>query len=129
MSFTDAIRTCLSKYVDFSGRAARSEYWWWVLFVVLGSFVFGFIDGAIFGAAPDGRPISILGGLWSLALLLPSIAVGVRRLHDRDMVGWWLLLAFIPIVGSLILIFFFVQRGTDGTNRFGPDPLAGVARV
>lgn len=125
MTFSEAIRTCFSKYVDFSGRAARSEYWWFVLLIVLGNLVLSFVDAAIFGSTVDGQPVSILGGIWSLALLLPAITVGVRRLHDRDMSGWWLLLSLIPVLGALVLLFFFVQSGTAGTNRFGPDPLAG----
>lgn len=125
MTFNEAIRTCFAKYVDFSGRASRSEYWWFVLFILLGNFVLSFFDAAIFGTAVDGQPVSVLGGIWSLALLLPSIAVGVRRLHDLDKSGWWLLLVLIPLIGFLVLLFFFVQKGTNGPNRFGPDPLVG----
>jgi uncharacterized membrane protein YhaH (DUF805 family) len=125
MSFTDAIRKVLSNYATFSGRARRSELWWFVLFVFLGNAVLGLVDGALFGTAPDGSPVSLLGGIFSLAMLLPNLAVGARRLHDLDRTGWWLLIGLIPILGTLVLIFFFVQRGTDGPNRFGPDPLAG----
>jgi uncharacterized membrane protein YhaH (DUF805 family) len=124
MTFSEAIRTCFSKYVDFSGRAARSEYWWFILFIALGNIVLSFVDAAIFGRSVDGQTVSILGAIWSLALLLPAIAVGVRRLHDRDMTGWWLLLYLIPVLGALVLLFFFVQSGTNGANRFGLDPLA-----
>lgn len=122
MSFTDAIRKCLSNYATFSGRAPRSEFWWFYLFLLLGNTVLGLVDSAFFGTAPDGSPVSLLGGIFSLAMILPTIAVGVRRLHDRDMSGWWYLLFLIPLLGTLILIFFFVQRGTVGPNRFGADP-------
>ncbi|MCP4205506.1 MAG: DUF805 domain-containing protein [Shimia sp.] len=124
MTFSEAIRTCFSKCVDFSGRAARSEYWWFILFIALGNIVLSFVDAAIFGRSVDGQTVSILGAIWSLALFLPAIAVGVRRLHDRDMTGWWLLLYLIPVLGALVLLFFFVQSGTNGANRFGSEPLA-----
>ena len=124
MQFQDAVKKCLSNYVTFSGRAARSEFWWFALFVFLGNLAFGIVDMLIFGRTVEGDQISVLGALFSLGMLLPSIAAGVRRLHDRDMVGWWYLIVLIPILGALVLLFFFVQKGTDGTNRFGPDPLA-----
>lgn len=121
MGFQDAIRSVFSKYVTISGRAPRSEYWWWFLFVLLGQIVFGIIDGALFGASPESP--GILGALFGLAILLPSICVAGRRLHDRDMSAWWLLLALIPIIGFLVLLYFYVTPGTNGPNRFGPDPL------
>ena len=113
-----AARTCvLEKYVTFSGRAQRSELWWFFLFTLAGSFVLGLVDGVLFG-------VQALSILWSLALILPGISVGVRRLHDQDKSGWWLLIAFVPLIGFLVLLYFYVQRGTDGPNQFGPDPLA-----
>lgn len=127
MDFQEAVRTVLSKYATFSGRAPRSEFWWFFLFVFLCNAILGVIDSALFGTAPDGAPVSILGAVFSLAVLLPNIAVGVRRLHDRDMSGWWLLLVLIPVLGALILLFFFVQRGTEGPNRFGADPTPGAS--
>lgn len=128
MSFQDAVRTCFANYATFSGRAPRSEFWWFVLFTVLVNFALGIVDRAIFGIAPDGQPVSILGALFSLAVLLPTIAVGVRRLHDLDRTGWWYLLILIPVLGALVLLFFFVLRGTVGANRFGPDPLETTER-
>lgn len=116
MNFTTAVRTCLNKYVTFDGRAPRSEFWWWVLFVIIANVVAVMIDSMI--GIPAFQVIVGLG------LLLPGIAVGVRRLHDLDKSGWWYLLVFIPIVGPLVLIFFFVQAGTMGSNRFGADPLS-----
>ncbi|SHH19154.1 DUF805 domain-containing protein [Marivita hallyeonensis] len=124
MNFQDAVRTCLSKYATFSGRAARSEFWWFVLFLMVMNLLLAILDRALFGVTSDGQPISIIGAVFSLAIILPSIAVGVRRLHDLDKSGWWYLLILIPFLGALVLIYFFVQKGSAGENRFGPDPLA-----
>lgn len=127
MTFQDAIRTCLGKYADFQGRARRAEYWWWVLFVILASIAAGIVDSLI-GAAltgGGGTGLPVFGAAVSLAAFLPSLAVAVRRLHDTDRSGWWYLLVFLPVIGFIVLIIFFVQRGTAGPNRFGPDPLAG----
>ncbi|SDJ02299.1 DUF805 domain-containing protein [Lutimaribacter saemankumensis] len=123
MGFQDAVRKCLSNYATFEGRAARSEFWWFTLFLFLGNAVFSILDRILFGGVAHGQEISVLGALFSLAVLLPTIAVGVRRLHDLDRTGWWYLLVLIPLIGGLILLFFFIQKGTSGTNRFGPDPL------
>lgn len=119
MKFSEAVKHCLQNYVNFSGRAPRSEYWFFVLFMVGAMVIAGILDGAITGG--------ILGSLVSLGLFLPCIAVGVRRLHDLDKSGWWYLLVFIPIIGSLVLLFWYVQKGTDGANSFGEDPLNGSA--
>ncbi|MFD0981735.1 DUF805 domain-containing protein [Tropicimonas aquimaris] len=117
MKFQDAVRTCLNKYAVFSGRARRPEYWWFALFNLIGSVVTQSLDRMVFG--PD---MGVLGALWGLALLVPSIAVGVRRLHDLDKSGWWLLIALIPILGTLLLIYWFIQPGTRGPNQYGPEP-------
>jgi len=111
MGFGDAISTCFRKYVDFSGRAVRSEYWFFVLFQVLVIVVLSIVD-AILG-------IGVLSTLASLAFLLPSLAVGARRLHDTDKSAWWLLIGLIPLIGAIVLIVFFCQPGTPGANRFG----------
>jgi uncharacterized membrane protein YhaH (DUF805 family) len=117
MDFGQAIKTCLNKYVTFSGRAQRSEYWYFFLFTILVNVAASVLDSAMFGDMP------VLYLISTLALILPSIAAGVRRLHDTDKSGWWLLLSFIPVVGIIVLIVFFCQRGTVGPNQFGPDPL------
>lgn len=119
MGFGDAISAGFSNYVNFSGRACRSEYWYWVLFIVLGSIVAVIIDRMI--------GIRLVNTIFGLATILPGIAVGVRRLHDLDRSGWWLLLSFIPLIGAIILIIWFCGRGTVGPNRFGQDPLTGMA--
>jgi uncharacterized membrane protein YhaH (DUF805 family) len=122
MSFVEAIQSGFSNYVNFSGRAVRSEYWYWVLFVVLLSIVTNIIDAVISGTSG----FAILSTIVSLGLFLPGLAVGIRRLHDLDKSGWWALLIFIPLVGAIILIVWACTRGTMGPNRFGPDPLGGV---
>jgi uncharacterized membrane protein YhaH (DUF805 family) len=123
MGFTDAIKTGFQKYIGFSGRAARSEYWYWVLFVILVQIVAWLIDMTLFGFNTTG--VNPIGALASLALFLPGLAVSIRRLHDIDRVGWWVLLAFIPVIGAIVLIYWACLRGTVGANRFGPDPLEG----
>ncbi|MFF5173346.1 DUF805 domain-containing protein [Micromonospora sp. NPDC000089] len=122
MSFTAAIRSVLSQYVGFTGRARRSEYWWFALFTVLVSLVAAILDSVLGTDLGSGRSTGILGLIVNLALLLPSLAVGVRRLHDTDKSGWWILIGLIPIVGAIILLVFFVADSTPGTNRFGANP-------
>jgi uncharacterized membrane protein YhaH (DUF805 family) len=133
LNFSQAVKSVYSKYVTFSGRAARSEYWWYTLFSFIVSIVIMFVESALglgqgavssgdggFSAAYSGGILSIL---WSLGNLLPAIAVGVRRLHDTDRSGWWLLIALIPLIGLIVLLVFFCSKGTTGPNRFGGDPL------
>lgn len=109
----------LRKYAVFSGRARRAEYWYFLLYNALISLGIGII------AATLGDMLGIVGILYGLAVLIPSLAVSVRRLHDIDKSGWWLLLSFIPLIGGLVLLLFFVQDGTPGPNKFGPDPKGG----
>ncbi len=119
MGFGGAIATCFRKYVDFTGRARRAEFWWWTLFNALVALVLTGADIAISGI--DGPDMLSKGA--NIALFLPSLAVGVRRLHDTDRSGWWQLLWFIPLIGWIVMIVFMCLRGTEGSNRFGPDPL------
>ncbi len=120
MNMMEAVKVCFSKYVTFSGRARRSEYWWFVLATMIVSIVLTFIDIGVFGTE-----LGLLSGLWSLAVFLPSLAAASRRLHDTDRSAWWLLIVLIPLIGIIVLIVFFATRGTTGANRFGPDPLRG----
>ena len=124
MTFQDAVKICLNKYVDFSGRARRSEYWWFFLFNVLVSIVASIID-AIIGTRSGN--FGLVEAIASLALLLPGLAVGARRLHDTTKSGWWLLIGLIPLIGLIVLIVFFVQDSDAGDNAFGPSPKAGAA--
>ena len=107
----------LRKYAEFRGRARRSEYWLFILFAAVVFFIAALIDVLVFG-----RP-SVIYGLSVLALLIPHLAVGFRRLHDTDRSAWWLLLGVIPLV-NLVLLVFFLLPGTVGDNRYGPDPKA-----
>lgn len=118
MNFTTAVSTCLRNYVGFSGRARRSEYWYFYLFTIGVAVVAAILDAVIVPGS-QSQPIETVT---SLALLLPSIAVGVRRLHDIDRTGWWLLIVF-TIIGIFVLLYWACVKGTDGANRFGSDPL------
>jgi uncharacterized membrane protein YhaH (DUF805 family) len=104
MTFVDAIKTCFSKYADFNGRATRSEYWWFVLFIVLVGAGLSMIS-------------EVVGGLFYLATLLPSIAAAARRLHDTNRSGWMQLIVLIPLIGWIIVIVLLAQEGS-GSNRF-----------
>jgi uncharacterized membrane protein YhaH (DUF805 family) len=116
MSFADAIRTCLTKYADFSGRARRSEYWYFFLFGALVNIVVSIFAGAIH--------LSFLSYLVSLALIVPSVAVGVRRLHDIGKSGWWLLISLVPLVGPIVLIVFLATDTNPSGDQYGPSPKA-----
>ena len=116
----------LKNYVGFSGRSRRSEYWYFTLFYLVIAIVLSVLDGILFGGSVDGKGTPVLSGLFMLAMLLPSVAVGIRRLHDTDRSGWWLLIGLVPLVGFIVLIVFFVQDSRPGDNRFGANP-KGVA--
>lgn len=105
----------LKKYAVFSGRARRKEFWMFALFNVIIGFVLAIIESIL------GSP-GILTFLYSLAVLIPSIAVSARRLHDTDRTGWWLLIGFIPVIGFIVLLIFMVMEGQPGENRYGPNP-------
>lgn len=167
MGFGAAVATCFNKYANFNGRARRSEYWWWFLFVILLSIGVSFVAGIADAAAGTKSFGSLLSVLLDLALLLPNIAVAVRRLHDLNRSGWWYagpvvivlfmlalavpvfiriaqnrtngydpmdgvpssafiiigLLGFVEAVYGIVLLVWFCMRGTNGQNRFGPDPI------
>ncbi len=112
MGFPDAVRSVLTRYADFSGRARRAEYWWFFLFAVLVALVAAVLDGII-GA-------SVFSLLTALGLLVPNLAVSVRRLHDTDRSGWWLLLNLVPF-GGIVLLVFYCLEGQPHPNRFGPS--------
>lgn len=106
------------KYADFSGRARRKEYWMFVLFYLIFYIVLAVVDGVILG-------MPILSGIFSLAIIIPSLSIGARRLHDTGKSGWWLLISLVPLVG-IILIVFLVQDSVED-NKYGPNPKAAVA--
>ena len=113
MGFSEAVSTVFSKYAVFSGRARRSEFWWFILFNVIATAILGIIGRAVIGN-------DILADIYSLAVLIPTLSVSVRRLHDIDRSGWWLFLGLVPLVGGLVLLFWYIKQGTPGTNSFGP---------
>ena len=124
MTFQDAVRTCLQvKFSDFSGRARRSEYWFFALFNIILSVVANTLNSLL-----HLPKFGILGGLLplvvTLALLVPGIAVGVRRLHDTGRSGLWLLIAFVPVVGAIVLIVLMVQDSHPQPNAYGASPKA-----
>jgi uncharacterized membrane protein YhaH (DUF805 family) len=114
----------LRKYATFEGRARRKEFWWFELLVFLVSLLLVLAEVAVVGFDAALEPHFGPGTLFTLAIFVPSLAVTFRRLHDHDRSGWWILLALLPIVGALVLLFWYASRGTIGANRYGPDPLA-----
>lgn len=123
MSFSQAVSSVLlNKYATFSGRARRSEYWWWYLFVTIVFVVAGALDQAIGLTYSD----LTLGGGWlatiaGLVFLIPNLAVGVRRLHDTGRTGWWLLIGLVPVIGFVVLLYFFILD-SENDNQYGPYP-------
>ena len=111
MTFVESIKHCLTQYATFSGRASRSEFWWFVLFQLL--------------VTAGGQIISqVLGGLLSLALLLPILAVTARRLHDIGKSGWMMLIGLIPVLGWLLVLYWYVQPSAEGANDYGETQAA-----
>jgi uncharacterized membrane protein YhaH (DUF805 family) len=108
---TDYFIEPLRKYATFSGRARRTELWYFALYSVLILLVLSLIDDS-----------GVLGGIFHLAILIPSLAVGARRLHDTNRSGWWLLIALVPIIGGIALLVFYAQDGDKGSNQYGEDP-------
>lgn len=113
MSFGEAVKTCLHKYATFKGRARRSEYWFFYLFTV----ILGFIFGAISRNTGSG-----INSAFMLFILIPSISVCVRRLHDIGRSGWWWWLNFIPIIGAIVLLIFCAIDSDPNENRYGTSP-------
>jgi uncharacterized membrane protein YhaH (DUF805 family) len=120
----------LKKYAVFSGRARRMEYWYFVLFNLIVAIVLALID-TLLGTTTGVSSFGLLSGIYSLAVLIPTLAVLVRRLHDIDRTGWWILINLIPLVGTIVLLVFALMPGTPGSNQYGPDPkqATGEARV
>ena len=110
----------LKKYADFKGRSQRKEYWMFTLFNLLAFFVLSIVGSVL------GDQAELLTGIYSLGVLLPSVAVTVRRLHDIGRSGWWALLMVVPVVGALILVIFALQDSQAEENEYGPNPKAPV---
>lgn len=115
MSFVDAIKTCFQKYVDFNGRARRSEYWWFNLFV-------GVVSGVLMMLGKHISFFGILSTVFGLATLIPSLSVTVRRFHDIGKRWPWILISLIPVVGLILCIVWTVKDSDPGDNMFGPNP-------
>jgi uncharacterized membrane protein YhaH (DUF805 family) len=113
----------LRKYATFTGRAQRAEYWYFALYNFLASLVLGIVD-AITGTASNSSGLGLLGGLYALAVFIPSLAVLFRRLHDTGHSAWWIFIALIPVVGVIVLLVFVTRDSEPGENRFGPNPKA-----
>jgi uncharacterized membrane protein YhaH (DUF805 family) len=112
--FMEWYLTVLKKYAVFTGRARRSEFWYFVLFNIIIAFVLNGLSMAL-GSF-------VIGGIYALAVFIPGLAVSVRRLHDTGRSGWWLLLSLIPVVGAIILIVFCIEDSKPGENQYGPNP-------
>ena len=115
MSFGEAVNSGFENFANFSGRASRAAYWWWFLFGVLVSIATNILDAAVIGAP-------VLSPLAGLALFIPNLSVGVRRLHDTGRSGWWILIGLIPIIGWIVLLIFLIEQGDAGDNEYGPPP-------
>lgn len=122
MHFQQAVQSCLAKYATFSGRAARSEFWYWQLFLLAAGLIAEIFD---FGIGWRGSPLTSI--FW-LVTLLPTLAVAARRLHDVGRSAWWLFLYFMPIFGWIALLVWFTIKGTHGYNSYGADPLPQESR-
>ena len=109
----------LRRYAEFSGRSRRKEYWFFLLFNILISFALGLVDSLL---GLGGADFGVLSGLYGLAVLIPGIAVSVRRLHDTGRSGWWLLIGLIPVIGAIVLLVFLVQDSEPGANQYGANP-------
>ncbi len=111
----------LKKYAVFRGRARRKEYWYFFLFNLLISIGLAVVDN-LTGTLDPETGVGLLSGLYGFAVIIPGLAVTVRRLHDTDRSGWWFLISLIPLVGAIVLLVFMLLDSTPGENRFGPNP-------
>ena len=115
VGFGDAISQGFNNYFTFYGRATRAENWWWALFTIIGVVALSIVENIV------GIP-AVLSGIFRLATLIPSFALGARRLHDINRSGWWQLLWFAILIGWIILIVWAIKQGDKGPNKYGPDP-------
>lgn len=123
MNMIEAVKTVFTKFYTFSGRASRPEFWWYYLFLILlyivAALLEGFVIHPLLGFEPfapeGGQPIQVL---LAISLFLPTLAVAIRRLHDIDRSGWWYLVGLVPIIGTLVLLWWFTRPSDEGPNRF-----------
>ena len=130
ISFIGAIKLGFKRYFEFSGRSTRAEYWWWVLFAFLAAVVLTIVDN-ILGTNGEVSGTGVITGLWGLATLIPGLAVTVRRLHDINKSGWWLLLGLISwlIIPAIVLLIWFIRPSYDEANRQGPGAYVIVGSI
>lgn len=124
MGMMDAVKKVFSHYADFTGRARRSEYWYFALFNTIVGFAIAIVT--IFLGVQEFIYVAYL---YQLAVLVPSLAVMVRRLHDTNRSGWWLLIVVIPLIGPVLLLVWYATEGTPGANHYGPDPKTGSHNI
>lgn len=122
----DGFVTAFRRYAEFSGRSRRREFWGFMLIYILGCIALAIAD-VVLGLFSANIGLGLLSGLFALVLLVPSLAVTIRRMHDIDRSGWWYLVGFVPLVGGIVLLVFSLQGGTPGPNRFGEDPKGAAA--
>ncbi len=115
------ITVLTKRYAQFTGRARRAEFWYFTLFYLLIYVGLAIVD-ALTGMLRMESGLGLLSGIFALAALIPSIAVAVRRLHDTNRSGWWVLMGFVPLIGLIVLLVFYFQEGTAGDNQYGPNP-------
>ena len=120
VDFPEAVKLGFQRYNDFSGRSSRAEYWWFTLFIVLVDIILIAVDTVVLGTDLGG--IGLLSVIWELGTLIPSLAIGARRLHDIDKSGWWLLLWFVLVIGWIVLLVWAIKQSDEGSNKYGPDP-------
>ena len=125
IGFSDSIRLGFSRYTDFVNRSSRAEFWWWFLFVNVSALLAGFVD-AWLGTTVFLWERGLVGGIFSIGVLIPTLSVGCRRMHDANRSGWWLLLYMVPILGWCILLYWAITPGNNGPNRFGQYPLSRI---
>ena len=122
VDFGTAVKLGFQRYVDFSGRSTRAEYWWFGLFTVVVSFALIIADTLTGNSSTFGWLGGLLETLFTLATIIPSLALSVRRLHDINRTGWWLLLLFVLVIGWIMLFIWAIERGDKGINKYGPNP-------
>ena len=123
MGFTQAIQSGFENYINFRARASRSEYWYWALFAFFGEIITSVIDFAVLSSE-----IGIVNKIFGLAILIPGLAVGIRRLHDIGRSGWWTLLWLLPVFGWIVLIAWACRKGDESINQYGDNPLFSKQR-
>lgn len=121
MVMVEAYKKVWKNYANFNGRTSRADYWWFTLANLLITGVLSILTAAG-GDSFIGTVFSGVSGLYSLAILIPTLAIDVRRLHDIDKSGWWYLINLVPCIGSIVFLVFCCMAGTPGDNKYGPDP-------